>query len=250
MLPNALTINNLYVARDEKEILRGVNLHVAPGEIHIIMGPNGSGKSTLATTILGQPECVITAGDITYNHTSVADLSPEQRAHAGIFVSFQQPISIPGLSQFEYLRTIHNIRRQHTGHAPLMPEAFLPLVRQHLVTLGLNDTFLSRSVNDDFSGGEQKRNELLQLFLLTPQLVVLDEIDSGLDAAGQRVVIDSLQKLHSPTTSILIITHNPLLYHALNINRVHIFHHGKIAESGDTTLLDRVATHGYSTYAD
>lgn len=245
-----LSINNLHVSRDGKQILRGVQLTVAPGEIHIVMGPNGSGKSTLATTLLGHPECKIESGEVRYGDESLAKLSPEQRAHVGIFVSFQQPIAIPGLSQFEYLRTIHNIHRQHTGHAPLMPEAFLPIVREHLSTLGLNDTFISRSVNDDFSGGEQKRNELLQLFLLAPQLTVLDEIDSGLDSAGQQVVIETLQKLHSPTTSTIIITHNPLLYRNLPVTRVHILHQGKIAESGDVSLLQRINTHGYSTYND
>lgn len=241
-----LSIKNLKVKRENKEILDNVSLDVGLGEIHIVMGPNGSGKSTLATTLAGHPDCEVNTGEIVFNERDLLSLDPTERAQAGIFLSYQQPLSIPGLSQFEFLRTIHNVAKRNRGEQAITPEDFLPVVRGHLNKLGLNDKFLSRSLNDNFSGGEQKRNELLQMLLVEPKLVIFDEIDSGLDASGQELVKKTVTDYLSPDRSVIIVTHNADLYKSLPITKVHVLREGRLVKSEDKNLLREITEYGYN----
>lgn len=247
-LPNMLEIKNLKVSREGKIILNNLNLTLKAGEINVLMGPNGSGKSTLASTMAGHTECIVDNGSIIFNGQNLIDKSIAERANAGLFVSFQQPIAIPGLSQFEFLRTIYNVAQKNRFKEQASPEQFLNIARRHINKLGLNDTFLTRSLNDNFSGGEQKRNELLQMLLLDPEIIVLDEIDSGLDAAGQKLIVNTLKTLDIGKKIILVITHNPTLYKELAVKNSHIIKNGEIVKSGNKNLLDEVASYGYSRF--
>lgn len=243
-----LNIINLKVKRDDKLILNDFNLNVKAGELHLLLGKNGSGKSTLATTLAGHPDCHITAGQILFNDSPIANTNAFDRASAGIFVSFQQPIAIPGLNLFEFLRTIYNAKRQRAQLNPVMPEEFLTIIKPHLQRLQLEPTFLSRTLNADMSGGEQKRCELLQMLLLEPKLIVLDEIDSGLDSAGQILVSTLVPQLITPTTAVVVITHNPRLFFDLPITAAHLINGGRITNRGQQNLLAEIIKHGYDRF--
>ncbi|MFA5954114.1 MAG: Fe-S cluster assembly ATPase SufC [Patescibacteria group bacterium] len=241
-----LSINNLTVVKDEVPILSGCSLTVPKGEVHVIVGQNGSGKSTLAATLAGKPGYQITQGSINYLGKDLLTMTPEVRAGEGIFLAFQYPVEIPGLSMIEFLRASTNAVRGYRGEASLEPLPFLDYVRSKLKVLKLGEQFLERSVNDGFSGGEKKRNEILQLLLLEPRLAILDETDSGLDADALRTVAQVIQELRSPEESFLIITHYAKLLSCLTVNRVHVMHQGKIACSGGTEIITDIERHGYA----
>jgi Fe-S cluster assembly ATP-binding protein len=240
-----LQIQNLHVAKDGTAILKGIDLTIAPGEVHAIMGPNGSGKSTLSHVLAGRPGYTITAGSITYEGQPLEQMAPEERARAGIFLAFQYPVEIPGVNNAYFLKAALNARRKSMGQSELDAVDFLALVRRHMAHLKMDAKFLDRPVNEGFSGGEKKRNEILQMAVLEPKLALLDETDSGLDVDALRVVADGVNALRSPERSMVVITHYQRLLDYIVPDVVHVLAGGKIVRTGDKTLAHELDAQGY-----
>ncbi|TLY60845.1 MAG: Fe-S cluster assembly ATPase SufC [Gammaproteobacteria bacterium] len=245
-----LKIDNLHVRVDGKEILSGVTLAVRPGEVHAIMGPNGSGKSTLAHVLAGRPGYEITAGKILYEGRDLLALAPEERAREGVFLGFQYPVEIPGVNNVYLLKAALNAVRKHRGLAEVDAFEFLGLVRDRMKLMHIEDSFLSRGVNEGFSGGEKKRNEILQMLVLEPRLAILDETDSGLDIDALKLVANGVNTLRSPERSIVLVTHYQRLLDYIVPDHVHVLVRGRIARSGDRTLAVELERRGYDWVTD
>lgn len=240
-----LSINNLHASTHGKQILNGLNLEVGSGEVHAIMGPNGAGKSTLSKVLAGREEYEITDGSVTYKGHDLLALSPEERAQQGIFMAFQYPVELPGVNNTYFMQTSLNAIRKARGEPELNSLNFMKLVRNKLKELNMNESLLKRSVNAGFSGGEMKRNEILQMSLLEPYLAILDETDSGLDIDALRIVADGVNNLRSPERSMIVITHYQRLLDYIQPDYVHVLSAGKIIRSGDKSLALELEKHGY-----
>ena len=241
-----LNINNLKAGIDGKSILKGINLNIKPGEMHAIMGLNGSGKSTLANIITGKDQYNVTEGDITYKGESILDKSPEARALDGIFMSFQYPIVIPGVNLTYFLKAALNAHRKHRGEEELDAMHFLKLIREKIKQVDIDESYLKRAVNEGFSGGEKKRNEILQMITLEPSLSILDETDSGLDIDALKIVANGVNQYRNKNNSFLVITHYQRLLNNLKPDYVHVLIDGEIVKSGDMTLAHELEEKGYS----
>jgi len=240
-----LSIQNLHASVGGKDILKGISLEVKAGEVHAIMGPNGSGKSTLSKVLAGRDEYEVTAGSVSYLGKNLLDLPPEDRAREGVFLAFQYPVEIPGVSNIMFLRTaLNEIRKYHGREAVEAPE-FLKLVREKTRILDLDDSLLKRPVNEGFSGGEKKRNEIFQMAVLEPKLAILDETDSGLDIDALRAVSDGINKLKSPDNAIIMVTHYQRLLDYIVPDFVHVLLNGKIVKSGNRELALELEEKGY-----
>ncbi|MCH7830692.1 MAG: Fe-S cluster assembly ATPase SufC [Proteobacteria bacterium] len=240
-----LEINNLKCRIGDTEILRGLSLTVNAGEVHAIMGPNGSGKSTLALVIAGHEDYVVTGGDVTYNGKNLLDLDPEERAREGIFLGFQYPVEIPGVSNASLLKAAVNAKRKHQGLGEVDAFEFLKLAREKMAALNMDPKFLNRGVNEGFSGGEKKRNEILQMAMLEPSLAILDETDSGLDIDALKVVAKGINALRAPDRAIVLVTHYQRLLDYVEPDFVHVLSEGRIVRSGDKTLALELEDKGY-----
>ncbi len=246
-----LEIKDLSVSIDNKKILDGFGLSIQQGEIHAIMGPNGSGKSTLSKVIAGHPNYQVDSGELLLNGVNLAELEPEERSHAGIFLALQYPIEIPGVNSSDFLRMIYNAKRKSQGQNEVDPIDFADLITEKLPEIGLDLSFMERSVNQGFSGGEKKRNEILQMLLLNPKLAILDEIDSGLDIDALRTLGSAVLKFQQQSQSeksLLLITHYQRLLDFIRPTHVHIMIEGKIAKSGDFQLAEDLEKTGYDPY--
>jgi Fe-S cluster assembly ATP-binding protein len=240
-----LSIKNLHAKVEDKDILNGINLEVKAGEVHAIMGPNGSGKSTLASIIAGKEEYEITSGDIDLNGESIEELSAEERAHKGIFLSFQYPVEIPGVSVTNFIKTAINETRKAKGQAEMPAKEMLKLLKDKSNLLEIDRKFLSRSINDGFSGGEKKRNEIFQMAMLEPSVAILDETDSGLDIDALRIVANGVNKLKSSENAVILITHYQRLLDYIVPDYVHVLYNGKIVKSGTKDLALELEAKGY-----
>lgn len=240
-----LQIKNLHASINGTEILKGINLEVKPGEIHAIMGPNGSGKSTLASVIAGRNDYEVSAGEIAFEGESIMDLAPEDRAHLGIFLSFQYPIEIPGVSVSNFIKTAINERRKSQGKEAMEARDMLKMMREKMELLEMDKGFLSRSLNEGFSGGEKKRNEIFQMAMLEPKLAILDETDSGLDIDALRIVSNGVNKLRNKNNAVVVITHYQRLLDYIVPDFVHVLYNGQIVKSGDRTLALELEEKGY-----
>jgi Fe-S cluster assembly ATP-binding protein len=244
-----LEIKNLHARiADGREILKGIDLAVAPGEVHAIMGPNGSGKSTLAGVLAGRAGYEVTQGTVTYLGRDLLALSPDERARDGVFLAFQYPVEIPGVNNMYFLRAALNAVRRARGEAELDAGQFLKAVRAKLKQLEISDDLLQRGVNVGFSGGEKKRNEIFQMAMLEPKLALLDETDSGLDIDALRIVANGINKLRAPDRAIVLITHYQRLLDYVEPDRVHVLSDGRIAKSGDKTLAAELEKSGYAVF--
>ena len=241
-----LQINDLCARIEDKEILRGITLEVPPGQIHAIMGPNGSGKSTLGYVLAGREDYEVTGGTATFDGRDLFEMEPEERAAAGLFLAFQAPIELPGVGNANFLRTAYNALRRARGEPEMDAPGFLKLARAELKRLHMPDDLLKRNVNVGFSGGEKKRNEVLQMAILRPRLAVLDETDSGLDIDALRIVADGVNALRSPDFSALVITHHQRLLDHLVPDRVHVLARGRIVRSGGPDLARELEANGYA----
>ena len=240
-----LSINNLKVSIAEKIIINGLNLTINHGEVHAIMGPNGSGKSTLAKTLAGHPECEIQSGSISYLGKDLFDLSVEERANKGIFMGFQYPIEIPGLSNTAFLKAALNAKKKSQGDEEITAVDFLKELKHNAEVIGMDQAFLNRGVNEGFSGGEKKRNEILQMMMLKPRLSILDETDSGLDIDAMKTVANGLNSMRTKDSSFLLITHYDRLLGYIKPDFVHVLSKGQIIQSGDSTLANQLEEKGY-----
>ncbi len=240
-----LKIKNLHASVDDKEILKGINLEVNAGEVHAIMGPNGSGKSTLAAVIAGKEEFEVTKGSVEFNGESLEEVSPEERAHKGLFLSFQYPVEIPGVSVTNFMKTAINESRKAKGLEDMPAKDMLKMIREKSEMLDIDRKFLSRSLNEGFSGGEKKRNEIFQLAMLEPKLAILDETDSGLDIDALRIVASGVNKLKSKDNAVILITHYQRLLEYIVPDFVHVLHNGKIVKSGGKELALELEEKGY-----
>ena len=241
-----LDIRGLAASINDKPILNGIDLTVPPGEVHAVMGPNGSGKSTLAYVLSGREDYEVTAGTVTFNGVDLLEMEPEQRAAAGVFLAFQAPIELPGVNNANFLRTALNAIRRAHGESELDAVQFLKLARAETKRLAMPDDMLKRNVNVGFSGGEKKRNEVLQMAILRPKLAILDETDSGLDIDALKIVADGVNALRGPDFSALVITHHQRLLDHLVPNRVHVLLHGRIVRSGGPELAKELEKSGYA----
>lgn len=240
-----LSIKNLHAKVEGKEILKGLNLDVKAGEVHAIMGPNGSGKSSLASVLAGRPEFETTEGSITYNGKDLLEFSPEDRAREGVFLAFQYPIEVPGVSNINFLRTALNEIRKYKGLEPLSAKDFIALSKEKQALVNFDAKLVSRSLNEGFSGGEKKRNEIFQLAMLEPQLAILDETDSGLDIDALRIVSDGVNKLKNENNALIIITHYQRLLDYIVPDFVHVLSDGRIVKSGTKELALELEEKGY-----
>lgn len=240
-----LEIRNLCASVEDKPILKGINLTIPDGEVHVIMGPNGSGKSTLSQVIVGNPRFEVTEGSITFNGTDLLELAPEERSHEGIFMSFQTPIEIPGVSMVNFMRAAINAKRKYQGLEPLPVAEFLKIMKEKRALVGLDAQLAGRSVNEGFSGGEKKRNEIFQMAMLEPSLSILDETDSGLDVDALRIVADGFNTLRTPEKSALVITHYQRMLDYLKPDAVHILVDGRIVKSGTLELGYEIERNGF-----
>ncbi|SFW50157.1 Fe-S cluster assembly ATP-binding protein [Cellulophaga fucicola] len=240
-----LKIKDLHASVEGKGILKGINLEVGAGEVHAIMGPNGSGKSTLASVIAGNETYEVTAGDIFLNGENIEDLSPEERAHNGVFLSFQYPVEIPGVSVTNFMKTAINESRKAKGLEDMPAKDMLKLIREKSELLEIDRKFLSRSLNEGFSGGEKKRNEIFQMAMLEPKLAILDETDSGLDIDALRIVANGVNKLKSKDNAVVVITHYQRLLEYIVPDFVHVLYNGKIVKSGTKELAMELEEKGY-----
>jgi Fe-S cluster assembly ATP-binding protein len=240
-----LEITNLQVRGGTKDILRGINLKVNKGEVHAIMGPNGSGKSTLARALAGHPEIEVTGGSITYEGKNLLDLAPEDRAREGVFMAFQYPVEIPGVNNAYFLKAAINAQRKHRGLPELDAMEFMSLVKEKAKILHLDPSLLSRPVNEGFSGGEKKRNEIFQMAVLEPKLAVLDETDSGLDIDALKAVAEGVNEMRSPERAIVVITHYQRLLNYIEPDLVHVLQDGRIVRSGGKDLALHLEEKGY-----
>ena len=241
-----LEIKNLHARADNKDILRGIDLKVNAGEVHAIMGPNGSGKSTLAQVLAGRDVYKVTAGEITYQGRNLFEMSPEERAHQGIFMAFQYPVEIPGVSNVYFLRAALNSIRRARGLAELDAMDFMAVARERAKAFGLDESLLKRSINQGFSGGEKKRNEVFQMAVLEPTLAILDETDSGLDIDALKIVADGVNALRSPDRAIILVTHYQRLLNYIIPDYVHILINGKIVKVGKKDLALELEQRGYA----
>ncbi|MGI9547458.1 MAG: Fe-S cluster assembly ATPase SufC [Flavobacteriaceae bacterium] len=240
-----LKIKNLHAGVDDNVILNGINLEVNPGEVHAIMGPNGSGKSTLAAVIAGKEEFEITEGSIEFEGEDLEDTAPEDRAHKGVFMSFQYPIEIPGVTVTNFIKTAINESRKARGQEDMPANKMLKLIREKSELLEIDRKFLSRSLNEGFSGGEKKRNEIFQMAMLEPKLAILDETDSGLDIDALRIVANGVNKLRGKKNAVMVITHYQRLLDYIVPDFVHVLHEGKIVKSGTKDLALELEDKGY-----
>jgi Fe-S cluster assembly ATP-binding protein len=245
-----LKIENLHASIDGKEILKGLSLEIAPGEVHAVMGPNGSGKSTLSYVLAGREGYEITAGSVTFAGQDLLAMEPEERAVAGVFLAFQAPVELPGVGNANFLRTALNAVRRAKGEAELDAMQFLKLARQRMKVLNMPEEMLRRSVNVGFSGGERKRNEMLQMAMLSPRLALLDETDSGLDIDALKMVADTVNSLRGPDFSALVITHYQRLLNHIVPDRVHVLSAGRIVRSGGKELAEELERSGYAGIQD
>ncbi len=245
-----LEIKNLHASIQGKEILRGINLTVKAGEVHAIMGPNGSGKSTLAHVLAGRPGYDVTAGEVIFEGKNIVDLPPEERAREGIFLAFQYPVEIPGVSNLYFLKAGLNARRKHEGLPELDAMDFLDLSKEKMKLLEMDESLLNRAVNEGFSGGEKKRNEILQMAVLQPKLALLDETDSGLDIDALRTVSEGINNLRSPDNAIVLVTHYQRILNYITPNHVHVLFDGRIVRSGGPELAHELEEKGYDWIKD
>jgi len=240
-----LSIKDLHVSINDQEILKGINLEVKKGEVHAIMGPNGSGKSTLASVLAGREEFEVSKGKVIYNSEDLLEMDPEERAHKGIFLGFQYPVEIPGVSMVNFMKTAVNEQRKNRGLEELSASDFLKLMREKSEFVGLKSSLANRSVNEGFSGGEKKRNEIFQMAMLSPTLSILDETDSGLDIDALRVVANGVNKLKSPDNATVVITHYQRLLDYIVPDYVHVLYKGRIVKSSDKSLALELEEKGY-----
>ena len=240
-----LEIRNLHAAIDGNDILKGINLTIKKGEIHAIMGPNGSGKSTLAKVLAGHPAYEVTAGEVLYEGRNLLDMPPDERARAGVFMAFQYPIEVPGVSNAQFLRLAYNEKRKHLGEEELDPLEFKDLLKERAKIVEMDASFMSRSVNEGFSGGEKKRNEILQMAVLEPKLAILDETDSGLDIDALRVVAGGVNQLQNSENAIIVVTHYQRLLNYIVPDYVHVMADGRIAREGGKELALELEEKGY-----
>jgi Fe-S cluster assembly ATP-binding protein len=240
-----LEIRDLHAKVEGKEILRGVSLRVERGEVHAIMGPNGSGKSTLAKVLAGHPSYEVTGGEVLFDGKNLLELEPDERAREGFFLAFQYPVEIPGVSNAQFLRLAYNEKRKHLGEEELDPLEFKDLLKERAQIVEMDAALMSRSVNEGFSGGEKKRNEILQMAVLEPKLAVLDETDSGLDIDALRIVSEGVNKLRSPDNAIVLVTHYQRLLNYIVPDHVHVLYKGRIVRSGGKELALELEERGY-----
>ena len=240
-----IKIKDLKARVEGKEILRGINLEINPGEVHAIMGPNGSGKSTLSSIIAGREDYDISGGSIDFEGENLLSLSPEERAHKGIFLSFQYPVEIPGVTVSNFIKSAINESRKSRGEEPMEARKMLAMMREKTVLLEMDKSYLSRSLNEGFSGGEKKRNEIFQMAMLEPKLAILDETDSGLDIDALRIVANGVNKLRSKKNAVMVITHYQRLLNYVEPDFVHVLYNGKIVKSGDKNLALELEAKGY-----
>ena len=240
-----LEIKNLHAGIDGKTILKGINLTVNKGEIHAIMGPNGSGKSTLAKVLAGHPQYEVTSGEVLYKGRNLLEMPPDERAREGVFMAFQYPIEVPGVSNAQFLRLAYNEKRKHLGEEELDPLEFKDLLKERAKVVEMDASFMTRSVNEGFSGGEKKRNEILQMAVLEPKLAVLDETDSGLDIDALRIVANGVNQLFTPENAIIVVTHYQRLLNYIVPHFVHVLADGRIAREGGKELAHELEAKGY-----
>ncbi|OSY88687.1 cysteine desulfurase [Tenacibaculum holothuriorum] len=240
-----LKIENLHAQVEDKDILKGINLEVKPGEVHAIMGPNGAGKSTLSSVIAGNENYEVTEGSIELDGEDISELAPEERAHAGVFLSFQYPVEIPGVTVTNFIKTAINESRKAQGLEEMPAKDMLKKIREKSELLEIDRKFLSRSLNEGFSGGEKKRNEIFQMAMLEPKLAILDETDSGLDIDALRIVANGVNKLKSEDNAVVVITHYQRLLDYIVPDYVHVLHDGKIVKTGDASLALELEKKGY-----
>ncbi len=245
-----LSIRNLHAGVEGHEILRGIDLEVKAGEVHAVMGPNGSGKSTLAQVLAGHSAYAVTAGEVRYDGQNLLELSPEDRARAGVFLAFQYPVEIPGVSTAQFLKTAVNEIRTRQGQEELDAIEFLAILREKLALVEMDQSFISRAVNEGFSGGEKKRNEILQLAVLKPKLAILDETDSGLDIDALRIVAHGVNALRTPDNAMILVTHYQRLLNYITPDYVHVLFNGRIVKSGGKELALALEAKGYDWIRD
>jgi Fe-S cluster assembly ATP-binding protein len=245
-----LSIKNIHASVEGKQILKGINLDVQPGEIHAIMGPNGSGKSTLASVLAGREEYEVTEGSVEFDGKDMLELSPEDRAREGLFLAFQYPVEIPGVSTTNFIKTALNEKRKYNGQEPLDAVSFLKMMKQKIDLVEIDKSLLTRSINEGFSGGEKKRNEIFQMAMLEPKLAILDETDSGLDIDALRIVANGVNKLRTPERGVIVITHYQRLLDYLQPDFVHVLVNGRIVKSGTKELALELEEKGYDFIKD
>ena len=245
---NLLKIKHLDASIGDKEIIRDFNLTIHPGEVHVIMGPNGSGKSTLSKILAGHPSYRVDNGDITFDKKRLLELNPEERSHEGLFLAFQHPIEISGVTNYDFLRIAYNEKQKYFQRPELDPLEFMTLTQNLLNKLKMRNEFLKRNLNEGFSGGEKKRNEILQMLLLNPKLVILDEIDSGLDVDALKIICETINNNLSSLSSLIVITHYPKILQYLEPTFVHIMIDGKIVKTGGLELVEQLEKDGYSQF--
>ena len=245
-----LEIKNLHVKADGKEILRGIDLKVKAGEVHSVMGPNGSGKSTLAQVLAGRESYEITGGEVNYEGKDLLEMAPEDRARQGIFLAFQYPVAIPGVSNTYFLKAALNALRKERGEEEVDAMDFLALIKEKMKLLGIDETLISRPVNEGFSGGEKKRNEIFQMAVLEPKLAILDETDSGLDIDALQIVAAGVNSLRSPERAFIVVTHYQRMLNYIVPDAVHVLHEGRIVKSGGKNLALELEEKGYSWLED
>jgi len=245
-----LEIRNLHAAVEGKEILRGIDLAVDAGEVHAVMGPNGSGKSTLAQVLAGHPAYTVTAGEVLYDGRNLLEMAPEVRAREGVFLAFQYPVGLPGVANAQFLKAAVNEIRAHRGLEELDAMEFLEVLKERMALVEMDASFTSRPVNEGFSGGEKKRNEILQMALLEPRLAILDETDSGLDIDALRIVAGGINQLRRPDNAIVLVTHYQRLLNYITPDRVHVLAGGRIVKSGDRALVLELEARGYDWVQD
>jgi len=248
MTNTLLTLQNLEASIENKKIIKNFNLSIQPNEIHVIMGPNGSGKSTLSKVLAGHPAYEVTNGTVLFKEKELLDMSPETRSHEGLFLAFQYPLEIAGVTNYDFLRLAYNEKRKYENKSEVDPLEFMELTQKLLQKLKMKDEFLNRNLNEGFSGGEKKRNEILQMLLLEPKLVILDEIDSGLDIDAIKIICEGIVNNLSKDASLIVITHYPKLLNYLKPSYVHIMMDGKIRKTGNIELVEILEKEGYDFF--